>query len=405
MLYTIPKFKLNDLNKKLKRITNAGGTVNVEIKGEENVESTKTKGLYIPCYIMEVSGDYKHEGWEFIGTLEHTPNGNIIRVIKKGVEVPERYRTAKQECEHCHTNRDRKDTYLVYNENTGEFKQVGKSCLKGYTGLSAAVCAMICDFDSYMQSLDNDKDSELGFGGFVSGNGMLDGTYVKKIAYDIVSKEGYISTQNSGLGNNSTVTKIYNDVSTHVKPKATDEDIKKVTEWVLEKEKSQPSSYILNASTAWKLDYVEYRHLALIGSLINSYLKDVEKQKRQDLMAKSSQEAGYVGNVNDKVTFKVASLKTLYSKGSYAYHAPEVYVYQLLDEEGHIYIWSTSTDIKVGDIITAKVKEHKEYRGQKQTVITRGSVVEHSNKQVEPEIKSNPDDEIGSAIDMLYSED
>ena len=82
MLYTIPKFKLNDLNKKLKRITNAGGTVNVEIKGEENVESTKTKGLYIPCYIMEVSGDYKHEGWEFIGTLEHTPNGNIIRVIK-----------------------------------------------------------------------------------------------------------------------------------------------------------------------------------------------------------------------------------------------------------------------------------------------------------------------------------
>ena len=49
MLYTIPKFKLNDLNKKLKRITNAGGIVNVEIKGEENVESTKTKGLYIPC--------------------------------------------------------------------------------------------------------------------------------------------------------------------------------------------------------------------------------------------------------------------------------------------------------------------------------------------------------------------
>ena len=46
-------------------------------------------------------------------------------------------------CEHCQTNRDRRNSYIVFNESTQEFKQVGKSCLRDYTnGLSAEMVAL-----------------------------------------------------------------------------------------------------------------------------------------------------------------------------------------------------------------------------------------------------------------------
>ena len=92
--------------------------------------------------IVECEGTAKIHGWRFVATVDHTEKGNIIRKMTDDIEVPERYRTSEPICEHCHSRRHRKDTYIVYNEKTDEFKQVGSTCLCDFTGgLSAEVAA------------------------------------------------------------------------------------------------------------------------------------------------------------------------------------------------------------------------------------------------------------------------
>jgi hypothetical protein len=71
-------------------------------------------------------------GWIFAATIEHDPDGNVLRVAP-GFEVtlPLQYRTATTACEHCHTHRIRKDTYILQSEG-GEWKQVGRNCLADF---------------------------------------------------------------------------------------------------------------------------------------------------------------------------------------------------------------------------------------------------------------------------------
>ena len=142
----------------MKRISNKckayGCDFHYEQTGEEFRELKDEKGnKYTARFVLvEAEGTAIINDWEFIAELEHTENGNIITGVA-GVEVPERYYTSKPMCEHCNSKRYRKNTYIVRNKTTGEFKQVGKSCLKDFThGMSAeAVTQYMSLFDTLIE--------------------------------------------------------------------------------------------------------------------------------------------------------------------------------------------------------------------------------------------------------------
>ncbi|NDG03362.1 MAG: hypothetical protein EB119_09275, partial [Synechococcaceae bacterium WBB_34_004] len=71
-------------------------------------------------------------GWEFLATLEHLGDTNVVRAIP-GVTLPEAFQTSKPFCDHCQKIRGRKETFVVKSE-AGEIKQVGRACLKDYLG-------------------------------------------------------------------------------------------------------------------------------------------------------------------------------------------------------------------------------------------------------------------------------
>ena len=148
--YLIPTSEIENLTKKINSIKNKGADIVFEVGNEVVREYTPEHGpkMGIKCLEVEIEGEYKINDWTFVGTIEHGSSGNIIRSFDTSLEgkIPSKYRTIGQECEHCHKIRDRKDTYLVYNDKTNEFKQVGKTCLMGYTnGLSAEFCARLVD--------------------------------------------------------------------------------------------------------------------------------------------------------------------------------------------------------------------------------------------------------------------
>jgi hypothetical protein len=80
-------------------------------------------------------------GWDFLATLDHMEvdgeKANILRVVPgfDGV-IPTAFRTATPEnCDHCHKAiRTRKNTFIVRNAETGEFKQVGRNCTQDFLG-------------------------------------------------------------------------------------------------------------------------------------------------------------------------------------------------------------------------------------------------------------------------------
>lgn len=186
---------------------------------------------------------------------------------------------------------------------------------------------------------------------------------VKEVSYSYVKQNGY--------KRGDTARAISNLVfGRGTKARATKEQIEEVDAWV--ESLDADNDYLKNAKVAWESKYSEYRDIAFIASLINAYFKE---KARLDEVAKSTN--AYMGEVGDKVVFKVASKRVLYSKGKYAYYGDTVYMFELHDEQGHAILWSTSSIVGVGDVIQAKINKLGEYKGIKQTTITRGTILYH----------------------------
>lgn len=373
MKYQIPVQNLEKLQKKINRIINKGAPIKFEI-GEDCYIPYHIDGVYdaqghLATFYLKgkevfVDGEYVINGWRFVATIEHKENGNIIRSIDSSLEgkIPEVYRTCAPYCDHCKQARHRKDTYLIYNESTKEFKQVGKSCLMEYTcGLSADICAEICSSIPMCEEASSMDDEFLkSIRCSMSSNTCTSSKVVKEISYAYVKQNGY----KSGVTTREIANLIYSGSGV----RASKSQIEKVDAWVESMDAN--NDYLKNAKVAWESKYSEYRDIAIIASLINTYFKEMARIEEINKTNNT-----YMGEVGDKVVFKVASKRVLYSKGKYAYYGDEVYMVEIHDEQGHTILWSTSSFVSVGDIIQAKIKSLGEYKGVKQTIITRGTIL------------------------------
>lgn len=90
-------------------------------------------------------------GWDFVARIDHSnETGNIVRVVPNGVAVPESYRSVAPNCDHCRINRNRRDTFVLHCAETGEFKQVGSTCLRDFfDGRDPAKIARLAELLGY----------------------------------------------------------------------------------------------------------------------------------------------------------------------------------------------------------------------------------------------------------------
>lgn len=396
MTFEIPMTRLLKLLAYAKKVEKKGASVRIERKGtvvndaivylqDKYTHTVSQKSVKVECAVVEVEGAYKINGWEFVGTIEHTENGNIIRLANSKFEgkVPERYKTNAPICEHCHSVRARKDTYLIYNESNDEFKQVGKSCLNDYTqGLDAQTCASILSVLEFASS--NSRDYELDSDELFNRDSSYSGfdcDYVREHAVALVLKKGFKSGVTKELftsfiiGNQSSDTwrKEFGQI-------VVDDNTKSIANEITEFAKSIKDSdgYMYNAKLAWLKSYSEYRDFALICSFVNTYLKI----KAKDAIEQSKRDASeYVGNIGDKLTIDVKSIRVICSyETQYSYYNYAVTVkYEIIDTEGRTFIWSTSSGAFLGPEDAKKivgfVKGFNEYKGIKQTVLTRCKVI------------------------------
>ena len=385
MIYQVPVEKVKKLEKLAAKLSRKGANIICNRVGDPHL--IKKDGVEFLVQDMEVEGSYKIPGWDFLAYIEHTRNGG--NVVSKVTNEPldQHWYTATPSCDHCHSNRDRRYTCLVRNTDTGEIKQVGKSCLRDYTGMDMEVAADLASFlNTEMEEYFTD------FTGVSSSLGPHTFIYA---AYPYVKAHGYTK--------DTTALNIVNNI--YDLPQATDSEIDDLMKWLREKNEEGFNEYFRNARAIFSLPSIERRHYNILASLVASYFRDMARREQRQKEVGNSE---WVGKVGDRITFKVVTATTISSfQSSYGYNN-WVYILKLTDEDGHVYIWKTSSGggTLPGEILKATIKDHQEYRGEKQTVITRATVIGGSSDRIEVNGRTSriPDDEFNESLNIFIEE-
>ena len=411
--YRILEDNMDRLQKKLTRIRtkcNKYGCdfvyreVGVEYSEELNLKadgSTAPRHKYI---IVECEGTAVVNGWKFVATLEHHENGNIVRKLTDAVEVPEKYFTCGPGCDHCNAKRHRKDTYVVYNEETQEFKQVGSSCLCDFThGFDAeAAAAYIALFDELIQG-------EAPYSG-CHATSYYEVKEVLRYAFTIVNHLGYIPSDYDGPGMN-TKWAVRNNIEydgsgrstlmeatreeiegyrSKFNPNFNSEDLLKTVDDAIQfvnDNEEDWNSYMHNLKTLIADEYITFKNFGYMVSLVPTYNKHIQKvteaAKRAQQYAEEAKVSEFVGKEKERITINdIESVACVYSWET-------VYGltlrYKIVDKAGHVFMWDSSTGIRDDEglevvSIVGTVKKHDEWNGIKQTWLTRCRVT--YNKEV-----------------------
>lgn len=385
MMYEIFEGNMERLERKLTLIQSKckkyGCEFNASIVGEvfKEVKDKVTGEIKTTRFIqVEASGVAKVNGWEFVATIEHSCPVNVIRAFRTEYEIPDRYYTSAPVCEHCNSKRNRKDTYLIRNIETGEFKQVGKSCLKDFTnGLSAeAVARYISWFDELIRG-------QAPTDGFTP---YCDVFEIIQLAVEAVNLYGYQKAYNPyeeesyGQSTRDVVCDVLNDCKGakkhlekgfNVDRKGNKEKAQAVIDFVA----SLPNEYgyVSNLKAICSKEYCQSRDLGILVSSVACYDREMRYQEKRAKEQKEQSKSSWVGATGERITIEEASVKLLTSwETMYGY----TYMYQFVDKAGNIYIWKTSNNVE-GETVSLKgtVKAHSDFNGVKQTELTRCKVI------------------------------
>lgn len=414
-IFAIPDYRVPYLYAKLEPYFKKAKKFNVPYIMEEigKVDLKDDENKVQHCIIIKLEFSIQINGWKFVAAIDHLPNGNIIRNIS-GADLPEKFRTADSYCEHCHTDRRRKATYVVYSESEG-YKQVGKNCLFLYTGIDLNKIASAMDIWNYIHT-------------YSEGGGEYDPDYtpiraskscdardVLAIAWKLVSVFGYSKkgNANSTIGRYNTAIDYLDGTMNRYNGKEyirykkfleenkieflTEEDYEMadtIIKWVNAQKTS--SEYINNLqvilgnyeeyekidpitlkSYTYKSCYMAKKYINMVISVISAYNKAMNIISERKLKHDKEMESKHIGTVGEKIEFVLKDVKVLTSWENYfGYYPTTTYMYKITDENGNICIWQTTKNVNIENCLKStttvkgKVKEHSEYNGVKQTVLT-----------------------------------
>jgi len=394
MIYTILTSDLESFSKKIKHITKkcekAGVPFIFEIRDsyKKRVQFSPSKIYTLELTHVEVDAHFVFNGWKSLGVVSR--KDGIVQCFFKDSELIKQYKDTDFHCDHCHKKVSRNSVVILEHEN-GERKIVGTSCVKEFTkGLDGNLIAEFADFTNILNDEEKliikalgfyeesektvaDIDEEF-FKDFIKSNGVI-GYSVKDIvacASSLIEAYGFEPT----CSFNATWKQILstyeeNDYSEYNKLEA-----EKAIDWIasLTDDEYIKNNYLFNLRQIVDAGYCTMRHFGILASLIPAYKKEMAKN-----IQKEKSKSNFVGNIGDKIAVEVSILKSISYESVYG----GGFFHIFMDADGNVFKWNTKKylrdkdcgykDLEQGDkiFISGTIKDHDEYRGEKQTVITR----------------------------------
>lgn len=404
MTYAIHEDYFKEVDKKLKGISKKcskyGNEFKYEVKGTELRPASEDSLVYHKFIIIEVEGTAKINDWECVAVLSIHEDGNIVRKINTDIEVPSRFRTSSNTCEHCNSKRFRNNLYVIHNVETNEWKQVGGTCLKLYTGgLSLEYVA------AYMDGVTELEQRNRCLGPSGSCNKFLPCKDVIGYASCIIKKLGYHNS-NSEFPT-STAVKLFSgailrectcrgavhELNSSLKQNSIDVEFStsdfsyddptmdKIIDYYMDQ--SSDSEFIHNVQILLKEGFVSYKDIGYLSYLPEGYNRYLHKIFKKS----ETSESEHFGEV--KKRYKNQKVQDIICKTSWSSIYGTQYLYNIILEDGITLTWITSSCIYLEhnesyDTIDFTVVSHEEYHGKKQTRVSRCKI---TKKLVEPEIE------------------
>lgn len=406
MVYAIYEGFYPDVEKKLNRVAKKcikhGNDFTFEVKGEEirekyNDETCRKE--YHKFILVEVEGTAKIDNWECIAVLEVHNVGNIIRRINTEIDIPERFKCTANVCEHCNSHRQRNNLYIIHNTETDEWKQVGGSCLKLYTGgLSMEYVT------AYMSGITELEENEGFIGGF--GKPYYSVEEVLSYAVEVIAKTGYFNAQSNLPTKFLVCNLVYNHLDEALElinkefessrlnvrlgkndffKEDTEATVKAIIEYY--KGLEDDSEFVHNIKVMLNEGYVRSKNFGFLCYLPEGYAKHIQKEIERAKRIEETANSEYFGEIGKR--YKDKTIQSVNLITSWENQFGVTYIYKITIEDGVVLMWKTSNGLYLDnnesfDKITFTVKEHKEYKGEKQTEVTRCKV---TFKKKEKEIK------------------
>lgn len=433
MQYFIPESNLAEFEKRagklMRRANKLGAKLEVVVRKDifEDREHKITvqedhkdveKKIWVRYVSVTVEGDRpKFAGWNFIGTLEHTTEGNIMRLVPQAT-APEHFRHQPPCCDHCKAKRTRKDTYLVQHED-GRFMQVGRNCLSDFLGHAnpqrlAELASIWINLDELGEAMRNGGGGNYfnverydleHFLNFVAQVVLTTGTFISRsLVKKIIEERGEfakvpeVTADLARAAAFPSTSRYDRDLRTRFMP--TDE-AKKLAEdartWVLR-------TYGVGLTDSDDLDDIkaslmgempvglnEFEHNLLVVAKgetcerrtfgIAAYIIQAYRRANNLIVKKEKRPVcdkhyGVKGDRLKKVTVTCDKVHNWFSEFG------DGCIFKLLTEDGALLVWKTcnvSVENSMSEghkyVINGTIKEHGDYRGEKQTILSRVNVL------------------------------
>jgi len=335
----------------------------------------------IPVLFVEVTLTHteaiKIAGYEILAAIDHGEAVNVLRTYDNAYDFAPWFE-APASCEHCAKNRRRKMTVLL-RDNSNNVLQVGKTCLKDFTGHDPKSALALCELIEQLRAIQDLDEESLDFG-----NASCDGVTLQ-------SYLGWVIAETRDAGEFVTRSAVYESGGSRLATAdaamisgykvATDkdyDDADKVIEWAVSLKPE--TTFDMNLQAIAINRYVTRKQLGLAAYMAQAKARADEKLVQEKLRATQVAKMVHVGTVGKREAFEVKFSRVSSHENQWGMTHRHVFY----DAQGNELVWWGSynleyrEDVEPGDALSLKatVKKHEVYKGTPQTVITRVKVLE-----------------------------
>lgn len=330
-----------------------GDTVSVKVG-----ETAYGDFIYTQKVEVSVTGEApKLNGWSFIGVVESVEGSTVLRSVP-GHAIPEQYRAADPcNCDHCKINRRRNSTFIVQSES-GEFKQVGRSCIRDFLG--HANPEHVAAYAQHLAEINvSDYDSDEGSYGSTQMAYAPD--VVVAAAIRSIKLFGYRKTDSDNNTRDSIACHLFGkDEQSRLPVEQADRDLAvQAITWM---QQQSGSEFLLNVAAYAKCEAAPYKAFGYIAAATMMFMREMDMIKQSESKRSGiNNEAIAANGEKIKVICTVISARP-FIRAAYSYYDSGVSQVLMLKTENNqlIKVFTTNMDIKEGDTVTVsgKIKEH-----------------------------------------------
>lgn len=342
-------------------------------------------GEVITYTTVTVEGDApKFDGWTMAAVIDLDPQDggdeHLVAVIGDRDTDPT-WRTETDRCDHCGptTARGRRKLVVVEHDS-GERKVVGTTCLRDFLGHQSP--EGIAGWAQMLASLRGEIEEALADDREYDGpREELRVSPTRFLGWTVraISECGWMSKGRAGWDDTPTV-EVAHDLM--FPPKATPSY--KLPAPLTEAELTEAEAALEWATTVGGSDYLDnvrvlagkagwrWKDLGLGASIVAAYQREQARLAEQKARREIGAASEFIGEPKQRLTVTGEVVMAREFDGFYGVKT----LVKIVTDEGNIVTWwASSSAPDMGDRVTGKatVKEHEEYRGERQTVITRFS--------------------------------